>query len=539
VLGRNYVAVTWSGGANGWRKTCFEALRGREITIWPDNDEPGNKCGIEIAQKLLSIAKSVKILKVKETTMPVGWDCADAFTAEAWTYDDFIAFAKPIAQTLEYDAVKVEVQQSLVEERKQEEKAITQGAAKNMQLYLNAQAFGYDCGTNGVPKTTADNCLRFLEGRGGEDFDLWLDVFHQKVFIKWPGSEARPIQDHDEVKLLIACQRDWFFSTCRLTDLRGAIGLYTHQRRRNEPKEWLESLAWDGVPRVGMFFQEYFGAAESHYTSKIGNNFWISLAARIIDPGCKVDTMVVLEGLQGKGKSTALAIIGGKWFTEVEEEFGTKDFYQKLQGRILVEIAELHAMGRSDIKKVKNTLSQRIDNFRPPYGRHVETFPRQCLFVGTTNDDSYLNDPTGARRFWPMLTAKIDYELLRQDREQLFAEALQLFKSGETWWDVPKEETEEQQWQRFDLDEWVNIIDPWLLAQKTDRVAVLDILFKCLAIEPGRMDKAAQMRVASVLKYLGWTKARRKKGSPNEWERKKPIFGMFGTKKEVVDEMMY
>jgi predicted P-loop ATPase len=242
-----------------------------------------------------------------------------------------------------------------------------------------------------------------------------------------------------------------------------------------------------------------------------------------MDPGCKVDTMVILEGIQGARKSTALSIIGGKWFTECDEKMGTKDFYQKIQGHLLVEIAELDSFQRSEVTTIKNVLSQRVDKFRPPYGKNLETFPRQCVFVGTTNNDEYLRDSTGARRFWPVTISEIDLPGLKADREQLFAEAVHLFKQGTTWWEMPKTEAEFEQSERAESDVWMPTIENFLVGHMMTNVT--DILYKALKMDHSKMDRNSQARVVSILKRLGWHKAKRRRVSgklmPNEWTRTK------------------
>jgi putative DNA primase/helicase len=156
-------------------------------------------------------------------------------------------------------------------------------------------------------------------------------------------------------------------------------------------RDYLNNLKWDGVSRIGKLATEYFGAADSIYASEAGLRFMISAVARAMLPGCKVDHVLILEGPQGSFKSTAAsALAGDAWFTDELAELGSKDAALQLRGRWIIEMAELNALGKSDIQHIKAFLSRTTDRFRPPYGRVVEVVPRQCVFIGTTNAERYL-----------------------------------------------------------------------------------------------------------------------------------------------------
>ena len=165
------------------------------------------------------------------------------------------------------------------------------------------------------------------------------------------------------------------------------------------------------------------------------------MVARAYNPGCKRDEIVVLEGEQGTRKSTALNILAtDDFFSDSLPNLHDKDAQQHLQGLWLVEIAELAAMKRSEVEDVKRFVSTRIDKFREPFGRHHIDSPRTAVFAATTNDDGYLKDPTGARRYWPIKCGAIDTDGLQRDRDQLFAEAMRRYRANERYWLVDREE---------------------------------------------------------------------------------------------------
>jgi len=292
-------------------------------------------------------------------------------------------------------------------------------------------------------------------------------------------------------------------------------------------RDYLAALTWDGIPRLAAGFTgdferiepwlaRYLGADDTPYVTGIGVMFMTAMVARVFNPGCKADYMLILEGEQGIRKSTACGILAGKWFSDNMPDVAGKDACQHLKGKWLIEIAELHAMNKADATALKAFITRTIEKYRPSYGRKDVHEPRQCLFIGTTNKAVYLRDETGGRRFWPVkvgVTRELDTDALIRDRDQLFAEAVHLFNSGQTWWPDSSFEAEHiapQQAARFETDAWEDPIHEFL-SDKT-RVTILDVAQHGLSMEIARLGTIEQRRITAILERVGWERVRDWKG---------------------------
>jgi putative DNA primase/helicase len=417
-----------------------------------------------------------------------GWDAADAL-AEGMDTNAVIAWARPRVKPY----AEVVVQPALPMPPADKISKSSYALWDSMQISKSA---------NGQPVVNMDNVLRVLESDPKYKDKFWFDTFHQKVFTTYDGP-GHEISEVDWLRIATEIQRELHLLRFNDETVRKAIIVYSHRFLRSEPKEWLESLKWDGKPRCAGFFALYMGVDESPYSMSASQNWWITMAARILAPGCQVDNMVILEGRQGTFKTSALRVIGGRWYAESHESVISKDFYQVLTGKLLIEIAEMDTFSRAEDSAVKKIVTCTSDRYRESYGRVASDHPRQCVFVGTTNEGNYLRDATGARRFWPVKIGRINLELIKQDRDQLFAEAVHRFKAGETWWVMPVEETVVEQESRRYHDEWEQSV--WAYVKDhTSGVTITEVADKALQIDVARLDVMAQRRVTKILKGFGW-----------------------------------
>ncbi len=321
----------------------------------------------------------------------------------------------------------------------------------------------------------------------------------------------RPLVDHDATQIQEYLQQSGLKQVSwdlvhRAVDKRAAECPF------HSVRAYFDSLIWDGVGRVEDWLTAYLGVEKTEYSTRIGCMFLAATVARIFQPGCKFDYMLVLEGPQGVGKSTVCKILGGDGYSDaLPNVTGGKEEAQHLRGKTFVEIAELSVMSKADGERWKSFLSRTEERYRPPYGRKEVREPRQCVFVGTTNQFTYLKDETGGRRFWPVKVGVINIDALQKDRDQLFAEAVKLYKDGVPWHpdkDFERQHIQPEQDARYEPDPWESDIREHLDALKPDKVLIgklLDVLGVGLA---GR-GRAHQNRVVSILVRLGWSRLKK------------------------------
>ena len=315
-------------------------------------------------------------------------------------------------------------------------------------------------------------------------------------------------QDHDWIHV------DQWFALNYGTGMKkplllDAIMAAAMQHAYNPVRDYLDALEWDGLPRVEGWLSTYLGAEETPETLAIGKMWLIQAIARIFQPGCQGDYTLILEGRQGLGKTSALRILAKDWFQGEIGDLRDKDARMNIQGMWIVEIGELDAFKGISSTRIKNFLTQTNDIFRRPYGSTTISHPRQCVFAGTTNQEAYLHDASGGRRFWPVRCKKILLYSLREDRSKLWAEAVQLYKNGEKWW--PNAEIEAglvaEQDARYEDDPWDVRLGAFMAKQAALRhPTTIDEIYQDLEIAPERWNKSNATRIGIAVSRMGWKK---------------------------------
>ena len=401
----------------------------------------------------------------------------------------------------------------------------------------------------GTPERNEANVITALSNDEAFAGALVFDEFRQEVLVTrpLPWEEQAPTlprawSDADDVRCAEWLQRREINVAPALVNR--SVGAVAREIRVHPVRDYLNGLQWDGAARLEGWPLAYLGAEDTSLSRAFGSRWMISAVARIMRPGVKADHMLILEGPQGAKKSTAIKVLAGEaWFTDELAEIGSKDAAQQMRGIWIIEFAELDAISRAEVSRIKAFLTRTTDRYRPPYERYVITVPRQCVFAGSVNPETYLRDETGNRRFWPVRCAEIDVDALARDRDQLWAEAVARYREGAIWWLEEQELialAKAEQDQRYQADAWDARIDRWLVYERrrvncgqgsyddwreeeierpsplTD-VSVGEILEGALGIEPARWTKADQMRVGAYLKTRRWQRYQARKGRFREW----------------------
>lgn len=373
--------------------------------------------------------------------------------------------------------------------------------------------------TTGAPKATQHNAIVFL-GRANARLKLALRHDEMSGRDYWRRGE---VDDEALTQIRVAIEREGLHSAG--ADLTANAVRSVARRNAYHPvRDWLESLNWDGVYRLDTWLSDYLKADVSPYVRAVGRAFLVGMVARIMRPGCKHDHVLVLSGGQGIGKSTACRVLGGPWYGDNMPSIrdGAKEAGLYLRGHWLIEMAELTPSRKAEAEDLKSFLTRAEDEIRAPYARKADRVPRQCVFVGTTNEDEFLRDASGGRRFWPVACgAQIDTDALAKSRDQLFAEAVAAFKDSEAWhlpYEIELLAAAEQEAAR-EADPWEEVIQEYLEHDEFDgggRVQVtLGEVLRHLGIPVERQRGHEGKRASQILRRFGWTKHHTKKGK--EW----------------------
>jgi len=321
--------------------------------------------------------------------------------------------------------------------------------------------------------------------------------------------DGNPITDLDITTLVCQLERQ-FYERITAGVVAEGVAMVAHQSAYHPLQDYLLSLKWDGVARVKSLFVDYFGSEDTGYCRDVARSFMVSAVARALNPGCKVDTMLILEGGQGIFKSSFIEeLIGLQWYTELTSDIDDAKTYLNMRGKWVMDFGELSMFRRKESEDIKRFITRLSDTFTPPYGKNSVTLLRTCVFFGSTNRDQYFKDDTGNRRFLPVKCFKeADITKLKADRDQLWAEAVQLFRRGWHWWDV--RDAAIQQAGRVETDAWVPMLEEWLNENESLHNAYPhecipdNFVFDYLKIDKNRYDNNVLHRVRSCFRTLGY-----------------------------------
>ena len=384
----------------------------------------------------------------------------------------------------------------------------------------------------GFPLSTAKNAEIILSNgpfKGVLAYDAFGNTEVIRKNLPWRNRERKyedyePWLGADDRRL-----EHWFGKTYEIksgTTIKNAFTEVAHMNRFHPIIEYLEAQEWDGVARIDRLFIDYLGADDSDYVKEVTRKMFIAAVKRLYEPGCKFDYMLVLVGPQGAGKSTIIQMLARRWFSDSLKTFDTKDAGEHLQSAWIFEFGELAGMTKTEVDEIKQFITKRGDKYRVAYDRVITDFPRKCVFFGTTNNTDFLKDPTGNRRFWPVVidpdkriksvfTGLSEYEI-----GQVWAEVLKAYKSGEALTLSPEIEQQAARIQSMHMedDPRVGLIQEWLESpiedewgeesegnQLRNRVCASQAWTECLHNKSGSIRPWEAREICNILRRIpGW-----------------------------------
>lgn len=379
----------------------------------------------------------------------------------------------------------------------------------------------------GERKQTLDNVINYFRTSNllwapGEPNPLFglisYNLFSNEIEFNRPapwhinGVGGRYWQDSDSIMLKLWVAEHTHF-TAHTSVFNEAVVAASLMHPVDPPKAWLNSLQWDGRPRLDTWLHRYMGAKDDPYTRTIGRCTLMAFVARQFSPGAKFDHMLILEGEQGTGKTEAVKILGGyydesqKWYADIQIDPSAKDTVQGLQGVGIAEASELEFNNKHDVAGIRRFLTITTDKIRLPFHKTFSHLPRRSIFIGTFNPEhgsGYLKDKTGNRRFWPVYTNRIDRDALLRDRGQLFAEACARYKAGEQFHITDANVqalAKAEQNKRVDGDPWDEVLENWLATCPEDTVITTEHLATHVLFMP--MSRVTEREVKRLRQAMG------------------------------------
>lgn len=505
-----HVATCNRGGANKAARTDWTPLRGRRVIVIADADEPGRKHAAEVA----------RITGGTAYECTGGKDVTDHIQAGG-SLEQLVPMASaPTTGTRKRPAPEADARPA--------KKASKGDGGKRPPMKIEGWERALLFKKNGVDlRPITANAATILahdpRWQGVLAYDEFAETIVTTSAPPWrpcdvPEGGAKPGDWTDEDTTRVQCWLSDAYTLDLGTDaVLFAIRTAAHRKVVHPVRSWLDSLRWDGKQRLPTWLPDVMGCDDNIYTRAVGTAWAVSAVARAYEPGCKVDTVLVLEGPPGTFKSSVLrALAGDPWFLEMSiTDVSNKDAMQILKRKWIAEFPEIDGLSKNEQSHVKAYFSRQVDTYRASYGRGSKDHGRQMVFAATTNKSEWIVDETGGtgRRMWPVRVRHGDTGLAMVIRDQFWAEARARYEGGEKWHITdPKiiEFERAEQDLRFRSDPWESTIAIWL-ARPSDvgslasfGVTTSEVMGTALAIESGRQTVADAMRVGAILRRIGW-----------------------------------
>lgn len=358
---------------------------------------------------------------------------------------------------------------------------------------------------------------------------LGFDTFRGQIMISSVGGapDWHPLKDSDMVRLREALERQ-NFAAVSASMMRDSLQVVAERNSYDSAVVWLNALTWDGVPRIDNFLATYCGAVDDEYTRAVSRYIWTGLPARVYEPGCQLDMVVAFQSQQGTRKSSGLGELAPapEYFTDgLNLAHDDDNFKRMIQGKIVVEIAELAGLNKTEVEYIKRMITRRVEEWVEKWKTLPTRYLRRCMLFASTNNLRFLPpDETGQRRWLPVEIITLNDALIIRDRAQLWAEGAARWRErknagdhGVDWRDA--ERLAKGRHARYEQgDPWDTLIEKWLdapieipnqvlrPAPRTQPLHVAEVLAGAIGLDPARIDRRAELRAATVLRGLGYTK---------------------------------
>ena len=581
-----YLVVSWSGGCKAWPKALWEWLAGCTMLLWPDCDGKRVKltkaerdacldaAGVDMAQAMKPLLPTekqpgmaamlgigallrdvhgctVSMLPIPEPlAVPDGWDCADAINVDSWDGERVLAFfgrAQPLV-------------------------------AEPSEVVVSGKKID-------APVSTGDDDLGGDNVKiGSRSIPAWLAPYYDKANKKWLTSRKmvilllerdpalEPVLAYNELSNNVQSRELWPWMHSQVGDVTDAVDLLlgkyltdtyglpsisraalaeaiqtvAHTRRFHPIREELEGFKWDKVSRIDKWLIHILGEspdslqpAMREYLQIVGRCWLLGMVNRVMRPGCKFDYCPVLEGAGGLRKSMMVEVLAGTpYFSDTPFEVGRgKEAQEQVQGLWLYEIAEMTHFSKSEVGAIKAFITSKVDRYRVAYGSTVGSFARQCVLVGTTNENTYLRDRTGNRRFWPIpVKHVINTEWLGRYRDQLLAEAYALYQEDAAYIPTPDEERrlfapmqESRLVETAVMSELLHVLTRPPMATGIASVVndlssfvTIAQLILALGVDAAKSSPALEAQIRGWLDHEGWTRVKKQVNGARAWGYTRP-----------------